>query len=100
MYLHYLTSFSKSVDLCTKSSINYKCKKHNNNFSERSDAMNNADLRARAKKKSVLLWQVAERLNISDTQFSKMLRHELPKEKKKEALEAIEAIAAEKNAAL
>ena len=62
--------------------------------------MNNADLRARAKKKGVLLWQVAERLNISDTQFSKMLRHELPKEKKKEALEAVEAVAAEKNAAL
>ena len=61
--------------------------------------MDNAELRKKAKEKGVLLWQVAERLNVSDSQFSKMLRHELPQDKKKEALAAVEAIAAERTGA-
>lgn len=42
----------------------------------------NEDLRSAAKAKGVRIWQLAENLNISETTMAKLLRHELPNEKK------------------
>ena len=46
--------------------------------------MNNKDIKELAKKKNVKLWQVAEKLNMTDSSFSRKLRHELsPNEKER-----------------
>lgn len=44
----------------------------------------NKEIRDYARIKDVRLWQIADKLNISDSNFSRLLRHELPKEKKAE----------------
>ena len=49
----------------------------------------NEDLRLYAKRCDVRLWQVAERLEISECTFSKRLRHELSMEQKEEILAKI-----------
>lgn len=59
----------------------------------------NKDIRQHAKTKGVLLWEVAERLNINDGNFSRKLRKELPKNEKTEIIGIIDSIALEKNAA-
>lgn len=51
--------------------------------------MKNLDIREDAKKANVKLWQIADKLNISDNWFSRLLRHELPDEKKEEIRSAI-----------
>ncbi len=46
--------------------------------------MKNKDIREYAKSKGVLLWQIADKLGITDSNFSRRLRHEfIPKEKEK-----------------
>lgn len=43
----------------------------------------NVDIRSFARKKGVNLWEVSERLGYAhETEFSRVLRHELPEEKK------------------
>lgn len=42
----------------------------------------NSDIRNEAKKAGVRLWQIAERLNITDSNFSRKLRKELTVEEK------------------
>lgn len=42
----------------------------------------NNDIRNEAKKADVKLWQIAERLNITDSHFSRKLRKELSAEEK------------------
>lgn len=42
----------------------------------------NLDIRNEAKKAGVKLWQIAERLNITDGNFSRKLRKELTDEEK------------------
>jgi hypothetical protein len=42
----------------------------------------NEDIRWAARRSGVYLWQVAEKYHISDANFSRLLRKELPKEKK------------------
>jgi hypothetical protein len=59
----------------------------------------NKDIRQYAKTKGVLLWEVAERLNINDSNFSRKLRKELPENEKTEIKGIIDSIANEKNAA-
>lgn len=59
----------------------------------------NNDIRQHAKAKGVLLWEVAERLNIYDGNFSRKLRRELPENEKAEIISIIDSIAREKNAA-
>ena len=44
--------------------------------------MNNNDIRMMARNQDVRLWQIADKLNMQDSNFSKMLRKELPSEKK------------------
>lgn len=54
--------------------------------------MKNAVIRYEAKKRHVYLWQIAERLNISDSSFSRKLRHELPKDEQKRIIAIIHEI--------
>lgn len=44
--------------------------------------MNNQDIREEIIKAGLRLWQVAERYGCNDGNFSRKLRHELPKEEK------------------
>ena len=44
--------------------------------------MFNQDIRKQAHSNGVKLWEIAERLNLTDSNFSRKLRRELPKEEK------------------
>ena len=57
--------------------------------------MKNLELREHAKNKGVKLWQIADELNMFDSNFSRMLRKELSNEKKEEIFEIIDRLAAE-----
>ena len=58
--------------------------------------MKNIDIRNYAKKKNVNLWEVSERLGYAyETAFSRVLRHELPEDKKEEIRKIIDELAAE-----
>lgn len=46
--------------------------------------MRNKDIREYIKSRKVPMWRVAERLGISDSSFSRMLRYEIAEEKKVE----------------
>ena len=56
--------------------------------------MRNKDIRDYARIKDVRLWMIAEKLNMQDSNFSRMLRKELPGEKKKEIFAIIDELAA------
>ncbi len=56
--------------------------------------MKNVDIRLKAKEKGVNLWQIAEKMGIPDTSFSKKLRHELTATEKEKVLQIISEIAA------
>ena len=56
----------------------------------------NEKLKVYAKEREVFLWQIAERLSLQDSNFSKKLRRELPEEERKRILEIIDQIAAER----
>ena len=51
--------------------------------------MANKDIRNAAVAARVKLWQIAEQMGMSDTAFSRKLRHELPDETKQEVYKAI-----------
>ena len=51
--------------------------------------MKNAQIKQLAKEKGIKLWQVAEVYGISDGNFSRLLRKELPKEKEEKILSII-----------
>ena len=73
----------------------------NNNFLffERSNTMRaNKEIKTRAKEKGVFLWEVADKIGIIDTSFSRKLRHELPDSEKQEIFKIIDELAAEKQA--
>ena len=57
--------------------------------------MANADIRKFAKDSGVYLWRVAEKYGITDTHFSRRLRHELPKAEKARIIRIIEELKAE-----
>ena len=46
--------------------------------------MKNQDIRKEVKAAGLKLWQIAEKLGLNDGNFSRLLRHELSKEKKAE----------------
>ena len=50
--------------------------------------MRNKDIRDYARIKDVKFWKIAEKLNMLDSNFSRLLRHELSDEKK-EAIKTI-----------
>lgn len=56
----------------------------------------NADIRAMAKAKGVMLWQIAEAIGINDGNFSRKLRRELSAAEKTEILAIIDELSAAK----
>lgn len=58
--------------------------------------MRNIDIHEAFEKSGVKKWEVAERLGIADTTFSKRLRKELPASEKEKILQAIREIQKEK----
>jgi len=58
--------------------------------------MSNSVIRNEAKRNSVRLWQIAERLGINDGNFSRRLRHELPEDEQQRILQIINDLAAER----
>lgn len=58
----------------------------------------NKDIKTKAKKKGVLIWEIADRLGIADTTMSRKLRKEIPDNEKQEIFKIIDELAAEKQA--
>ncbi len=58
--------------------------------------MKNSKIKQLAKEKGIKLWQVAEVYGISDGNFSRLLRRELPKEKEEKILSIINYLNKEK----
>lgn len=52
----------------------------------------NYEIKKAAKDAGIRLWRIAEKVGITDTSFSRLLRHELSEKKKKEILDIIEAL--------
>lgn len=59
--------------------------------------MLNADIRKTAQESGVRLWEVAERLGIADSTFSRKLRHELPDAEKQRIFAIIDDIVRQQN---
>lgn len=59
--------------------------------------MYNQDIRQAAKEARIQLWRIAERYNggMTDGNFSRKLRRELPKEEKRKILQIIDALGSE-----
>lgn len=62
------------------------------------DYMCNKEVREYAQKNNVKLWQVAKEIGVSDGNFSRKLRIELPEGKKAEIYSIIDKLAAEQKA--
>ena len=58
--------------------------------------LNNADLRQAAKDNGVALWQIADRMNISEPTMTRKLRRELPAAEKAEIMSIIDELSAAK----
>lgn len=56
----------------------------------------NKDIKVKARKSGVLIWEIADRLGIADTTMSRKLRRELPDNEKQEIFKIIDELAAEK----
>lgn len=56
----------------------------------------NKDIRSAAKAAGVLHWEIAEKLGIQDSAFSRKLRRELPAEEREKILGIINEMAAER----
>lgn len=59
----------------------------------------NNEIKANAKEKGVLLWELADKLGIADTTLSRKLRRELSPDEKQRIFSIIDEIAAEKKSA-
>lgn len=57
--------------------------------------MKNQEIRQRAKEKGVKLWEIAEKLNINDGNFSRKLRKEFSAEEKARIFNIIDEIVKE-----
>ena len=53
-------------------------------YLKRGKKMKNLDIRQEVKENGLYLWQIADKLSISDNWLSRLLRHELSDEKKSE----------------
>lgn len=58
--------------------------------------MHNKEIRVAAKNAGIRLWEVAEAYGISDNNFSRKLRKELPQEEKDKILAIIDKLAKER----
>lgn len=52
----------------------------------------NKDIRELAKRNGICLWEIASKLNMQDSNFSRMLRTELPREKKMKIVKIIKEL--------
>ena len=52
----------------------------------------NQEVKKAMKEHKVKQWQIAERLGVSEFTLCRWMRHELPEEKKRMVLEAVEAL--------
>lgn len=59
--------------------------------------MTNQKIRDYAQKKKVKLWEIANKLNILDCNFSRKLRTELPKDEQSKIIKIIDELAKERN---
>ena len=59
--------------------------------------MKNHDIREYAKSKSILLWQIADKLEITDGNFSRKLRREFSPEEKQKIMQIIDGLSEERN---
>lgn len=57
----------------------------------------NESLKNEIKRKKIKLWEVAEKLGLCDSNFSRLLRYELSKEQKEKIEKAIKEVEIEKN---
>lgn len=57
--------------------------------------MSNQEIRTAAKTKKIYLWQVAEKLGMQDSAFSRKLRRELPADEKAAIMSIIDELSAE-----
>jgi predicted XRE-type DNA-binding protein len=64
--------------------------------SQKGDRMANNDIKTFAKKNGVKHWEIADKLNMHDSNFSKMLRHELPEAEKEKIRSVIKVLATNK----
>ena len=62
--------------------------------------LSNNDIRTAAKQHGVRLWEVAERLNVSEPTITRKLRRELPADEKQRIISLIDEISAEKKNAV
>ena len=60
-----------------------------------SEFMANKEIREKAKMSGVLLWQIAEKLGISEPTMTRKLRHELSEADKQKILAIIDALSRE-----
>ena len=72
--------------------VNHQCRKEVKN-------LKNSEIRATAKASGVYLYEVAEKLHISEPTMTRLMRTELDDKKKDELLAIIANVAAEKSAA-
>ena len=56
------------------------------------DFMKNKKIRQEAENKGVFLWEIAERLGVTDSTFSRKLRRELPEEEQTAIIQIIKEI--------
>lgn len=56
----------------------------------------NAEVRQSIAENRLLKWEVAEKIGITDSQFSRWLRRELPPDKRERVLQAIEQLSKER----
>ena len=54
--------------------------------------MNNKDIRQKIKKSKLFQWQVAEHIGISESSFSRRLRHELPESEKQNIYDIVQKL--------
>lgn len=59
---------------------------------------NNSDVREKARNAGVYLWEVADKIGMQDSNFSRMLRRELPPGMKAKIFTVIEELRKEKQA--
>lgn len=59
--------------------------------------MKNNDIRQKAQKGNIKLWEIADILGVTDSTFSKMLRKELSAEQKEKIFSIISALKQEEN---
>lgn len=58
----------------------------------------NKDIKTKARANGVLLWEIADKLELTDSNFSRKLRRELPADEKEHIFSLIDEIAAAKQA--